>query len=161
MPVYETTSNRGYQKPHETNELDEDVNRIRAALDAIDADTAKGVKCEIVIACSDETTAITTGTAKRSWRMPFAMTVTSVKASMTQAPAGSAAIFDINESGNSILGTKLSVDAGQTTSVGSASPATITDSTLAEDAPMSIDFDQVGSSTAGAGVKIAIIGTRV
>ena len=32
---------------------------------------------EIVVACSDETTALTTGTSKVTFRMPYAMTVTS------------------------------------------------------------------------------------
>lgn len=40
MPVNETTTSRGYQKPHPTNTLANDVQRLRAALDAIDADVA-------------------------------------------------------------------------------------------------------------------------
>lgn len=40
MPTYETTTNRGYQKPHPTNTLSDDVGRLRSALDAIDSDVA-------------------------------------------------------------------------------------------------------------------------
>lgn len=40
MPVNETTTSRGYQKPHPTNTLANDVQRLRTALDAIDADVA-------------------------------------------------------------------------------------------------------------------------
>ena len=40
MPVNNTTSNRGYQLPHATNFLDEDVARLIAALGAIDNDMA-------------------------------------------------------------------------------------------------------------------------
>jgi hypothetical protein len=36
----------------------------------------------------------------------------------------------------------------------------ISDSSLADDAEMTIDFDQVGSTIAGAGVKVWLIGTR-
>jgi hypothetical protein len=38
VPVEETTTNRGYQKPYSTNELSVDVARLRSALDAIDTD---------------------------------------------------------------------------------------------------------------------------
>ena len=43
----------------------------------------------IIIACSDETTAITTGTAKVTFRMPYAFTLSAVRASVTTAPTGS------------------------------------------------------------------------
>lgn len=36
----ETTTGRGYEKPHPTNQLSHDVLRLRAALDKIDADVA-------------------------------------------------------------------------------------------------------------------------
>ncbi|NCU72531.1 MAG: hypothetical protein EBY66_05925, partial [Candidatus Fonsibacter lacus] len=41
--------------------------------------TLTAVPAEIGIACSDETTNLTTGTAKVTFRMPYAMTLTSVK----------------------------------------------------------------------------------
>jgi hypothetical protein len=40
MPTYQTTTNRGYEKPHPTNTLSDDVGRLRSALDAIDSDVA-------------------------------------------------------------------------------------------------------------------------
>ncbi len=40
MPTDLTTVNRAYQKPHEDNDLDHDVDRLIAALDAIDVDVA-------------------------------------------------------------------------------------------------------------------------
>jgi hypothetical protein len=40
MPVNDTTTNRGYQLPHATNNLDYDVARLRASFNAIDADIA-------------------------------------------------------------------------------------------------------------------------
>jgi hypothetical protein len=114
----------------------------------------------IGIACSDETTAITTGTAKATFRMPYAFTLTAVRASVTTAPTGSTIIIDINESGSTILSTKLSIDASEKTSTTAASAAVISDSALADDAEITIDFDQVGSTVAGAGVKVWLIGTR-
>ena len=112
----------------------------------------------IALACSDETTAVTTGTAKATFRMPFAMRLTAVKLSVTTAPTGSTLVVDINESGTTILSTKLSVDASEKTSATAATAAVISDSSLADDAEITVDFDQVGSSVAGAGVKVYLIG---
>ncbi len=113
----------------------------------------------IAMACSDETTAITTGTAKVTFRMPYAMTLTAVRASVGTAPTGSTIIIDIKESGTTILSTKLSIDAGAKTSTTAASQAVISDTALADDAEITVNFDQVGSSVAGAGVKIYLIGS--
>jgi hypothetical protein len=110
----------------------------------------------LIIACSDETSDLTTGTAKVTFRAPYAMTVTAVKANVNTAPAGSTIIVDINEEGSAILGTKLSIDADEKTSVTAASAATISDSTIANDAEITIDIDQIGSSTAGKGLKVHI-----
>lgn len=49
-------------------------------------DTEVANKTEsFIIACSDETTALTTGTGKVTFRMPYAFTVTAVRASLTGA----------------------------------------------------------------------------
>lgn len=120
---------------------------------------AGGTTTCIPIACSDETTALTTGTAKVTFRMPFAMTLTAVRASVTTAPTGSVLTVDINESGTSILSTKLTIDATEKTSTTAATPAVISDSALADDAEMTIDIDGVGSTVAGAGLKVYLIGT--
>lgn len=114
----------------------------------------------IVIACSDETTALTTGTAKVTFRMPFAMTLTAVRASVTTAPTGSALTVDINEGGTTILSTKLTIDATEKTSTTAATAAVISDASLADDAEMTIDIDAVGSTIAGAGLKVTLIGYR-
>lgn len=112
----------------------------------------------IILAPSDETTALTTGTAKMTFRMPYAFTLTAVRASVTTAPTGSTLVVDINEGGASILSTKLSIDAGEKTSTTAATPAVISDAALADDAEITIDIDQVGSTVAGAGLKVVLIG---
>lgn len=108
-----------------------------------------------------EAAALTVGTGKLAIRMPFAMTLTDIRASVTTAPVGAAVIVDVNEGGTSILDPKLSIDDGAKTSVGSAAPVTITDPNLADDAEITIDVDQIGSGTAGAGLKVTLIGIRV
>lgn len=88
------------------------------------------------------------------------MTLTNVRASVNTAPVGSTIIVDINAGGASILSTKLSIDAGAKTSVGATTPHVISDTTLDDDQEMTVDIDQVGSSTPGKGLKILLIGLR-
>lgn len=115
---------------------------------------------EIQAAASDETTALTTGTAKVTFRLPVAFTLTGVRASLTTAQAsGSIFTVDINQNGSSVLGTKLTIDNTEKTSVTAATPATITTSALTDDAEITIDIDQIGNGTAK-GLKITLIGTR-
>jgi len=114
---------------------------------------------ELVVAASDETTALTTGTAKITFRMPRAVTLTSVRASLTTAQAsGSIFTVDINEGGTSILSTKLTIDNTEKTSTTAATPPVISDANLADDAEMTIDIDQIGNGTAK-GLKVMLIGT--
>lgn len=112
-------------------------------------------------AVSDEDTSLETGTAKLTFRMPFAMTLTEVRANVKTAPTGSTLIVDINESGSTILSTKLSIDAGEKTSTTATSSAVISDANLADDAEITIDIDQVGSTIKGTGLKIILIGNKV
>jgi len=119
-----------------------------------------GMPFEYSAAVSDEATALTAGTNKLTFRIPCAMTVTSVRASVGTAPTGSTLIVDINENGTSILSTKLSIDATEKTSTTAATPAVLSDSALADDAEITIDIDQIGSTIAGAGLKVTLIGTR-
>ena len=111
-----------------------------------------------IIACSDESSNLTTGTAKVTFQMPYAFTLTSVKASVNTAPVGSAITVDINEGGSTILSTKLTIDATEKTSTSAATPAVISDTGLANNAEITIDIDAVGSSTAGKGLKVTLIG---
>lgn len=127
---------------------------------SVDGTQVKSIE-HIIIACSDESTAITTGAAKRTFRMPYAFTLTEIpRASVNTAPTGSPIVIDINEAGSSILSTKLSIDASEETSTSAATAAVLSDSSLADDAEITIDFDQVGSTIAGAGVKVVLIGRR-
>jgi len=113
-----------------------------------------------IIACSDETTALTTGASVVTFRMPYAFTLSDVRASVGTAPTGAAIQVDINEGGVSILSTVLSIDATEKTSETAATAAVISDSALADDAEITIDVDQVGSTVAGAGLKVTLIGTQ-
>lgn len=113
----------------------------------------------VQVAVSDETTALTAGTAKVTFRMPHALTLSAVRASLSTAQAsGSTLTVDINEAGSTILSTKLTIDNTEKTSTTAATPAVISDTALADDAEITIDIDTVGDGTAK-GLKVLLIGT--
>lgn len=109
---------------------------------------------------ADETTALTTGTGKYICRMPTSFVLTEVRASVAVAPTAATIIVDINVNGSTILSTKLTIDAGEKTSTTAVTPAVISSATIADDAEISIDIDQVGGGVAGAGLKVYLIGAK-
>ena len=114
-----------------------------------------------IIACSDESTALTTGTAKVTFRMPYAFTVSEVRASLTWAWSTSwTTTVDINESWTTILSTKLTIDQGEKTSETAATPPVISDSSLADDAEITIDIDAVTWWADETGLKVTLIWNR-
>jgi phage-related tail fiber protein len=114
----------------------------------------------LIIACSDETTALTAGNGKITFRMPYAFTVSEVRASLTTAQtSGSIFTVDFNESGTTIFSTTLTIDNTEKTSTTAATPAVISDTSLADDAEITIDIDQIGDGSAK-GLKVCLIGTR-
>ena len=112
-----------------------------------------------VIACSDETTALAAGTNKAIFRMPYAFTLTAVRASLTTAGTTSGlTTIDIHESGTTILSTKITIDLTETTSVTAAAQPVISDASLADDAQISIDLDAISGGASETGLKVTLIG---
>ena len=112
-----------------------------------------------VCACSDETTLLTTG-KKLTFRMPYAYTVQEVRASLTTVATGSVVTVDINEAGSTILSTKITIDYGDTTSVGASAAPVISDSSLADNAIITIDIDALTGDADEAGLVVYIIGNK-
>jgi hypothetical protein len=108
----------------------------------------------------DESTALTDGANKVRFRADFTGTLIDVRAGVNTAPTGSALIVDINKNGVSMLGTKLSIDATETTSTTAASAATITTASITDDDVIGIDIDQKGATVAGAGLKVSLFVRR-
>lgn len=146
-----------YEAEADTNAYDD---AAVSKLAGIDSGAQVNASDVIIVCLSDEVTALTTGNGVVTFRMPFAMTLTAVRASVKTAPTGAAIQVDINKGGSTILSTKLTIDAGEKTSTTAATPAVISDASLADDAEITVDIDQVGSSVAGAGLKLTLIGTR-
>lgn len=114
----------------------------------------------MIVACSDRTTALTAGTNKFSFPMPYNFTLTAVKGYLTTAQAsGSIFTVDINQNGSSILSTKLTIDNTEQNSVNAATQPVISNADLTADSEIIFDFDQVGNGTAK-GLIITFIGTQ-
>lgn len=114
----------------------------------------------LAVAVTDEYSNLVAGTGKVTFRMPYAMTLTSVRGSLnTVATGGTLVTVDINEAGTTVISTKLTFDASEKTTTTAATPAVISDSALADDAEMTVDIDAVGNTTPGNGLKISLCGT--
>ena len=116
---------------------------------------------DLMLACSDESTNLTTSTSAVTFRVPFGMYLNSVRASVNVAPVGSTIIVDVKQNGTSIFSTLLSIDANEETSTTAAVPAVISNRNLTDDAKIVVSINQVGSSTAGRGLKLTFKGYRI
>ena len=112
------------------------------------------------IAASDETTALTTGNGKTEFQIvDGAFTLTDIYATVTTAPTGSIMIIDVNLNGTTLMTSdKISIDAGDKTSDTATTPPDLTTTALTENGVITVDIDQIGSSVAGTGLKVYLVG---
>lgn len=115
------------------------------------------VQCDFVVAISDETTALTTGTAKITFRASRAMTLTKIKASLSTAASSGVTTFDVNKNGVSVFSTLLTIDASEKTSESAATAAVLSTTAIGADDEITVDIDAVGTGAKGA--KITFVGT--
>jgi hypothetical protein len=127
----------------------------------VQTNSSKWVLEDFIVACSDESTNLTTTTSAVTFRVPFDMYLNSVRASVNQAPVGSTIIVDVKQSGTSIFSTKLSIDANEETSTTAATPAVISNPNLTDDSKIIVSIDQVGSTNPGKGLKLTFKGYRI
>ena len=111
-----------------------------------------------IVSLTSETGDLTVADNLAQIRLPFAFTLTEVRAFVNTAPVGAALTFDITEAGSTILSTLITIDVTEKTSESAAVPPVISDASLADDAIIGFNCDVIGSSTAGAGAKIMLIG---
>ena len=114
-----------------------------------------------IVACSDETTVLATGANPvATFRMPYAFTLTAVRASLTTAGTTSGlTTIDINLGGSSIFTTDLlTIDFGDKTSVGATTPPNITTTALTSDGEITIDIDAISGGATETGLKVTLIG---
>lgn len=116
------------------------------------------IPVSLQLAASDEGTALTTGTRKVTFRMPYAMTLTAVRASLTTAASTGLSTFDVKMNGTSLLSTLVTVDATEKTSTTAVAAPVISTSALTDDAEITVDITGIG--TGATGLKISLIGTK-
>lgn len=108
-------------------------------------------------ALSNENSPVTTASGV-TFRMPFAFTVTGVRASLKTAQAsGSIFTVDIKKNGTSILSTLITIDNTEKTSVTAATPPVISTASISDDDEILMTVTQIGDGTA-VGCKATLIG---
>lgn len=110
-------------------------------------------------AIGDETTNITTGTSKLTFRMPCWLFVQDVRASLSTESSSGVVTVDLNVSGGTALSTKLTIDATERTSTTAVTPAVLAFASFPDDAEITIDIDTAG--TGAKGLKIMLRGIRL
>jgi hypothetical protein len=128
---------------------------------ASSAPTYSNPTLSFIVSLTGETSDATVADDLAQIRLPFAFELTAVRAFCNTAPTGATLTFDIEEAGSSILSTLITIDATEKTSTTASTPPVISDSTLADDAIISFNCDQIGSTVAGAGIKIVLIGYQI
>jgi hypothetical protein len=120
---------------------------------------ANAAKTEaLIVAASDNTTALTASTVF-TFYMPYAMTLTDIKASVLTAPTGAELIVDVHDAGTTIMDTnKLDIDVTEFHTKDAGTQPVLSHTTLANNAKIEIIVDQIGSTVAGAGLVIYLIG---
>jgi len=118
----------------------------------------KGERKMFTVRLIDKDTDLTTGNGKGGeFRIsPLrAITVKDVGAYVDTAATGANLLtVDINEGGTSILSTKITLDDGEKTSTAAVTQPAISDTSIASDAIITFDIDQVGNTTAGKGLVV-------
>ena len=110
-----------------------------------------------VVAFSDESTVITEGNNKVEFQMPnYPTNLTGVSCSLKTAPSESTMRIDLNENGNSVLSTKITINSTEKTSETAASPPVISNANLAANAVMTVDIDTPDYGGTSAGGKLMI-----
>lgn len=128
---------------------------VKSALEKLQGQVTASANQIMEIAVSDEATAITTGTAKITFRAPFAMTLYQVpRASLNIASTSGNMAIDINVGGSSIFSTVLTIDANEKTSTTAATAAVLSTTTIVDDAEITIDIDTAG--TGAKGLKVVL-----
>ena len=111
-----------------------------------------------ICACSDETTAIDSTGTKFTMYMPYAYTISEVRASLTTTSSSGTPTIDINEDGSTILSTKITIDSGDLISTDSTTQPVLSDTALADKSKITIDVDVTGTDATG--LKVYIIGYK-
>lgn len=138
--------------------VEEVLAEIGAAINGLGSTITAKTKQHIGVAISDETTAITVGTNKISFVMPYDFTLSEVIVSLsTPQTSGTVFTIDVNKNAASIFTTRPTIDNTERSSITAATPAVLLTTALTKGDHITIDVDQIGDSTAK-GCKVYLVG---
>ena len=106
----------------------------------------------IVVALSDETTALTTGTGKLTFRMPYACKFTKIpRINLNTVSSSGLVTVDIKKNGTTIFSTLLTIDVSEKTSVTATTPCVLSSNptTFADDDEITFDITVAGTGAKG------------
>lgn len=103
-----------------------------------------------------QTQVLTTGQGKFSQVMPAAGTVVSVVGALVTASSSGVVTFDIHKNGTTILGNKLVIDEDETSTLTASTPPTIATAAFSAGDVFTIDYDTVGTDSAGSQIMIKV-----
>lgn len=113
----------------------------------------------IIVACSDETSPLTTG-LKRTFYLPYSVVIDEVIIDVVTAPTGASLIVDVDIEATSIFTTKPEIQVSEFSSLTGVS-SVLSVAAHSKGDKVEIYVDQIGSTVAGAGLKVAILWSRV
>lgn len=132
------------------------LDQLADRLDRNEKSLLRSVAFTVAVTGEDELLTLEYGTLK--FRMPYAMTLLGVRASLKDAQTtGTPVTLDVQRNGVSLLATPLTVDNGETTSVTALTPVAWEGTHLDDDDEVSLVVTAVGDGTA-AGLKVSLLG---
>lgn len=123
-------------------------------------DDISSLTYQIEVALSQLDTDLEAATGVAKFPCPEDITIQSVFVQVDTAPTGSTAQWDINVEGSTILSTKITIDAGEFSSLTAATPPVISSADVDKGDDFVIDRDQVGATIAGQNDILVITYTK-
>jgi hypothetical protein len=111
--------------------------------------TDASLRADMTIAVGDETSDLTTGTAKVSFRMLRNRLLDGLRITLNAGSSSGLVTVDVNVNGGTILSTKLTIDQDELTSRTAATPAVLSTASVADDDLVTIDIDTAGTGAKG------------
>jgi hypothetical protein len=158
--TWTTGNNLARTKVNESSNANAAVNFSAGTKDVFVAPGAAEEDCLFGVAVSDETTALTTGTAKVTFYAPHDFTLSDIWAGLSAQSTSGLPAFNVKKNGTTIFSTTLTIDANEDTSLTAATSYAFTTSPtkFAKGDKITIDIDTAGTGAKGA--KIYFMGWK-
>lgn len=160
--TWTTGNNLARTKVYESSNSDAAVNFGAGTKDVFVGVGPRLEEALFIVAISDETTALTTGTAKVTFYAPYDFTLTDIIAGLSAQSTSGNPAFNVKKAGTTIFATTLTIDANEDTSLTAATAFNFTASAasiaFAKGDKITIDIDTAGTGAKGA--KIYFMGCK-